>query len=704
MKMQYIRKVIAAPLFCALIIACGSGSGGSAVSGISQPSAPSLHPIGSKSVVEEQLLSFKVTALEPPQRVPVLQADISELPSEAIFVDNGDGTGGFNWTPRVGDAANSPYTIVFTASDAQDSALSDSEAITITVIAASGPGTFQQGSTAQHLVVMEAEHYQNNAPATDGHRWQQVDGGIYSGATAMQVLPGDHTNSGTGYTTITARLSFRVDFVATGTHYVWVRGLEPSTSPESLHVGIDGTGMDSSQNVNGFFPAGSLVWSNVSDDSVRTLQVPSTGVHTINVWMGESGMVFDKLVLITDPNYVPSGCGPGESSLSTYFFDDFRTNTLSAYTVVDTLTSGGFGAFLYDAAANRAELLTGQKVGLKFIESLSGIDTGVFKAEYLPVQGYNNGGTFFLRLKQDSDTYYEISNTETGGAGIVRKVDQGQEVDTIALHSAFSQGVNYHLLVNFRPTDCKVIAFGEILILGADTAPLKLNSLEIELLQEDGFFDNIELTANPFDYYVAAGDSITQGSLDDISSDGTGYEPILENLITDIKGYSHLIVNEGVGGDTSTGGVSLMPTILANNPQARFFLVQYGSNDANMPALSSGLGLQPGNSNYPGTFKDNMQNIITLIIEAGKVPYLAKVPYTTVADRDLNAIQEYNLVIDELVDSNHIGIVSPDFYCYFENHPEFLADGLHPNGLGYQAMAQIWSKVLTDQSSSGCNP
>ena len=147
-----------------------------------------------------------------------------------------------------------------------------------------------------------------------------------------------------------------------------------------------------------------------------------------------------------------------------------------------------------------------------------------------------------------------------------------------------------------------------------------------------------------------------------------------------------------------------MPTILANYPQARFFLVQYGSNDATMPALPSGLGLQPGDSNYSGTFKDNMQNIITLIIEAGKVPYLAKVPYTTNADRDLNAIQEYNQVIDELVDSNHIGVVAPDFYCYFESHPEFLDDGLHPNGLGYQAMAQLWSDVLTDQNSSGCNP
>ena len=31
-------------------------------------------------------------------------------------------------------------------------------------------------------------------------------------------------------------------------------------------------------------------------------------------WMRESGMVFDKLVLTTDPNLVPAGSGPGESA------------------------------------------------------------------------------------------------------------------------------------------------------------------------------------------------------------------------------------------------------------------------------------------------------------------------------------------------------------------------------------------------------
>ena len=46
---------------------------------------------------------------------------------------------------------------------------------------------------------------------------------------------------------------------------------------------------------------------------MRTLNIPSVGVHTINVWMRESGMVFDKLVLTKEASYVPSGTGPAES-------------------------------------------------------------------------------------------------------------------------------------------------------------------------------------------------------------------------------------------------------------------------------------------------------------------------------------------------------------------------------------------------------
>src|SRR5690606_28971361 len=44
-----------------------------------------------------------------------------------------------------------------------------------------------------------------------------------------------------------------------------------------------------------------------------TISVPSPGTYTINVWMREDGVLYDKLVLTTDGQFTPSGQGPAES-------------------------------------------------------------------------------------------------------------------------------------------------------------------------------------------------------------------------------------------------------------------------------------------------------------------------------------------------------------------------------------------------------
>jgi lysophospholipase L1-like esterase len=188
--------------------------------------------------------------------------------------------------------------------------------------------------------------------------------------------------------------------------------------------------------------------------------------------------------------------------------------------------------------------------------------------------------------------------------------------------------------------------------------------------------------------YVAVGDSITAGSGDDIPGDGTGFEPILGNLL------GVMIANEGVSGDTSADGAASIDNTLAAYPSADYYLILYGSNDAFNPPVPSGLGLNPGDPGYSGSYKENMQQIISAIISAGKTPYLAKVPYTTdVRIRDAS-IQDYNVVIDELRVSNGISVAAPDFYTWFLNHPSQLADGVHPNGTGYQSMADLWFNAL----------
>jgi lysophospholipase L1-like esterase len=195
--------------------------------------------------------------------------------------------------------------------------------------------------------------------------------------------------------------------------------------------------------------------------------------------------------------------------------------------------------------------------------------------------------------------------------------------------------------------------------------------------------------------YVAVGDSITFGSHDDIPGDGTGFEPILENLLAASKGVPVMIANEGISGATSGDGAATISLTLAKYPSAKYYLVMYGTYDASLPALPSGMGLIPGDPGYNGSYKDNMQRIVSAILAAGKTPYLAEVPYTSDPLRSNAMIYEYNAAVDELFVSNGITVTPPPFYAYFQAHPGELADGIHPNGTGYQSMANLWAGALT---------
>jgi len=61
------------------------------------------------------------------------------------------------------------------------------------------------------------------------------------------------------------------------------------------------------------FPVG-WHWSNSTRDNARaTLSVPTSGLHALNLWMREDGLYIDKIVVTTDPDYVPTGTGPAHN-------------------------------------------------------------------------------------------------------------------------------------------------------------------------------------------------------------------------------------------------------------------------------------------------------------------------------------------------------------------------------------------------------
>lgn len=175
------------------------------------------------------------------------------------------------------------------------------------------------------LVVIEAENFDANT-AQGIHRWEFATSPAgFTGAGTMYALPDepvaviDYPDS----LALSPRLDYRVSFTKTGTHYLWVRASDGGGN--SFNAGLDGDSPDPTLNNmdqgccgTRLVPGGTtLPWVGGIDATAEgrsRFEITQTGVHTINLWMREDGQIVDKLLITTDPNFIPSGAGPGESS------------------------------------------------------------------------------------------------------------------------------------------------------------------------------------------------------------------------------------------------------------------------------------------------------------------------------------------------------------------------------------------------------
>lgn len=213
------------------------------------------------------------------------------------------------------------------------------------------------------------------------------------------------------------------------------------------------------------------------------------------------------------------------------------------------------------------------------------------------------------------------------------------------------------------------------------------------------------------DILVAVGDSITVGEVDDIMSDNWsadgrngpregfgGYEPILNDLLTESGGYPHSVANEGLAGETSAGAKTRIAEIIACNPTAKTWLIAYGTNDA--PILTSA-----------STFKSNLQSTIGQIQDAipGAAVLLPRVFYNDETRTGNYLIPSYNLAMDELARGMTGVYRGADLDTLFRaNHKRYdhrasqqgtwLGPGRthHPNGIGVQKMAMLWKMALDE--------
>jgi acyl-CoA thioesterase I len=214
-------------------------------------------------------------------------------------------------------------------------------------------------------------------------------------------------------------------------------------------------------------------------------------------------------------------------------------------------------------------------------------------------------------------------------------------------------------------------------------APPNESSNGVQLGQIDVHDISATPTGLPDDTWFFMGDSITAFAYDR----ALAHQPSFAAAInTAFPSYFPAMINGGIGGELSSNGLARLPADLLLNPDFRFWLIAYGTNDA------------AGDQVPVATFQSNMQSMIDMVKAAGRIPIMPHIPYSS--DASHLDISPYNAAIDALTASNGL-LTGPDFYTYFMTNAatDFTCgcsggrttDYIHPNDVGLQEMNTLWA-------------
>ena len=185
-----------------------------------------------------------------------------------------------------------------------------------------------------------------------------------------------------------------------------------------------------------------------------------------------------------------------------------------------------------------------------------------------------------------------------------------------------------------------------------------------------------DASAGETDTWFFMGDSITATAFGGAAKGADRFAAIIHSRH---EKYFPVVLNGGIGGTHSSDGAARVDDWIARNPDAHFWAIGYGSNDA------------AGNERDTTQFRHNLVTIIDRLQEAHRVPILARIPYAN--DGQHTNIPEFNLVIEELRDLHGLPR-GPDLYAWFLAHPDELRDGLHPNDRGVASMNRLWADAV----------
>jgi len=182
--------------------------------------------------------------------------------------------------------------------------------------------SLQQDPGPDGIVSVEAENFDANVE-NGGHAWVQTGPtGGFTGTAGMWAPNGQGSHS-SNYLTNSERLDYEINFVKTGIHYVWILAWGAGGTDDSCHAGLDGDATLSSQ-MSGWND--DYEWNNGRYQAAgpSRINVTSTGPHTFNLWVREDGLIIDKIVITSNPDFSLTGNEPGPP-------ESFWGPTLNAY-------------------------------------------------------------------------------------------------------------------------------------------------------------------------------------------------------------------------------------------------------------------------------------------------------------------------------------------------------------------------------------
>jgi acyl-CoA thioesterase-1 len=189
--------------------------------------------------------------------------------------------------------------------------------------------------------------------------------------------------------------------------------------------------------------------------------------------------------------------------------------------------------------------------------------------------------------------------------------------------------------------------------------------------------------------YIAFGDSITEG-FGDTKGQG-GYPARLQTLLNTRGQSGAVVINAGLGGETTAGGLTRINRVLASAATGDTLLLMEGTNDVNAK-LS------------PETIAFNLDQIAQRAASAGvSTVHVTIIPREPAANTDgTNQVTAVLAgLIREIAYVNQRKLVDPFEVFLYETPNVFTQDylggedKLHPNGKGYDRLARVFADALT---------